>query len=72
MGETNCERVCETESFDRLPVVWLLLEPHGAAIVEVCGELSGCTLAQSIDWGRHFLLGNAWKRGDVMWYFNES
>lgn len=52
--------------FGGLPVVWLLLEPHGTAIVEVCGELGGCALAQSIDRGRHLLLGNAFKLSDVM------
>ncbi len=39
-----------------VPVVWLLLESEGAAVVEVGGKLAWRSLAQDIDGCGHFLL----------------
>jgi hypothetical protein len=39
-----------------VPVVWLLLESEGAAVVEVGGKLAWRSLAQDIDGRGHFLL----------------
>jgi hypothetical protein len=39
-----------------VPVVWLLLESEGAAVVEVCGKLAWRSLAQDVDGRGHFLL----------------
>jgi len=39
-----------------IPVVWLLLESEGAAVVEVGGKLAWRSLAQDIDGRGHFLL----------------
>jgi hypothetical protein len=39
-----------------VPVVWLLLESEGAAVVEVGGKLAWRALAQDIDGRGHFLL----------------
>jgi hypothetical protein len=39
-----------------VPVVWLLLESEGAAVVEVGGKLAWRSLTQDIDGRGHFLL----------------
>jgi hypothetical protein len=41
---------------ESVPVVWLLLESEGAAVVEVRGKLAWRSLAQDIDGRGHFLL----------------